>query len=137
MPLPGPVLPFVVQPLQAAEFAAREGLTIYTVGVGADEMMVRDFFGSRVVNPSADLDEETLQSIADRTGGQYFRARDAAGLAEIYRILDELEPVESDVEVVRPVDELFYWPLSLAFIVAVLSAMVLLWPGRITELKAA
>jgi Ca-activated chloride channel family protein len=50
-----------VQPLQAAEFAARDGLTVYTVGVGADEMMVQDFFGSRVVNPSADLDEDTLR----------------------------------------------------------------------------
>ncbi len=111
-----------VQPLQAAEFAAREGLTIYTVGVGADEMMVQDFLGSRVVNPSADLDEDTLRAIAERTGGMYFRARDAEGLAEIYRQLDELEPVESDVESVRPVDELFYWPLGLAYALALLAA---------------
>ncbi|MGA0265634.1 MAG: vWA domain-containing protein [Lysobacterales bacterium] len=120
-----------VQPLQAAEFAAREGLTIYTVGVGADEMMVRDFFGSRVVNPSADLDEETLQTIAERTGGRYFRARDAAGLAEIYRLLDELEPVESDVEAIRPVDELFYWPLGLAYLLAGIAAAAVLRPVRL------
>lgn len=126
-----------VQPLQAAEFAAREGLTIYTVGVGADEMMVRDFFGSRVVNPSADLDEATLQTIADRTGGQYFRARDAAGLAEIYRLLDELEPVESDVEAVRPVDELFYWPLGSAYLLAAVAAAFMFWPGRASRLSAA
>ena len=125
-----------VQPLQAAEFAAREGLTIYTVGVGADEMMVRDFFGSRVVNPSADLDEETLQTIAERTGGRYFRARDAAGLAEIYRILDELEPVESDVESVRPVDELFHWPLGLAYLLALLTAIAVSRPGRMTGATA-
>ena len=111
-----------VQPLQAAEFAAREGLTVYTVGVGADEMMVQDFFGSRVVNPSADLDEETLRAIAERTGGNYFRARDAQALAEIYLMLDELEPVESDVEAVRPVDELFYWPMSLAYLLAMIAA---------------
>lgn len=117
-----------VQPLQAAEFAAREGLTVYTVGVGADEMRVQDFFGSRVVNPSADLDEETLQAIAARTGGRYFRARDAAGLARIYDILDELEPVESDVETIRPVNELFYWPLGLAWIIAVLASLVTLIP---------
>jgi Ca-activated chloride channel family protein len=119
-----------VQPLQAAEFAAREGLTIYTVGVGADEMMVQDFFGSRVVNPSADLDEDTLRTIAERTGGRYFRARDAAGLAQIYELLDELEPVESDVEVVRPVDELFYWPLSLAYLLALAAAVSKLRPGQ-------
>ncbi len=117
-----------VQPLQAAEFAARQGLTIYTVGIGADEMMVQDFFGSRVVNPSADLDEETLRTIAERTGGVYFRARDADGLAEIYRILDKLEPVESDVEAVRPVDELFYWPLSMAYVFAVFAALLSIRP---------
>ena len=117
-----------VQPLQAAEFAARDGLTIYTVGVGADEMMVQDFFGSRVVNPSADLDEETLRTIAERTGGRYFRARDAKGLEKIYEILDELEPIESDVEIVRPVDELFYWPMGLAYVFALLSALYMIRP---------
>lgn len=112
-----------VQPLQAAEFAAREGLTIYTVGVGADEMVVQDFFGSRLVNPSADLDEGTLTDIAGRTGGRYFRARDTAALTNIYEILDELEPVESDIERVRPVDELFFWPLGLAYVLAIVSVL--------------
>jgi Ca-activated chloride channel family protein len=117
-----------VQPLQAAEFAARDGLTVYTVGVGADEMMVQDFFGSRVVNPSADLDEDTLRTIAERTGGRYFRARDAEGLERIYEILDELEPVESDVEIIRPVDELFYWPLGIAYLLALLAALLSIRP---------
>ena len=88
------------------------------MGVGADEMMVQDFFGSRLVNPSADLDEDTLRAIADRTGGAYFRARDAEALAEIYEQLDQLEPVESDQEAIRPVDELFFWPLTAAFLLA-------------------
>ena len=117
-----------VQPLQAAGFAARDGLTVYTVGVGADEMMVQDFFGSRVVNPSADLDEDTLQAIADQTGGRYFRARDARSLEKIYEILDELEPVESDVETIRPIDELFYWPLGLAYLLALLAAVFSIRP---------
>jgi Ca-activated chloride channel family protein len=119
-----------VQPLHATEFAAREGLRIYTVGVGADEMMVQDFFGSRLVNPSADLDEDTLRAIAERTGGAYFRARDAVGLAQIYEQLDKLEPVESDQEAVRPVDELFYWPLSLAFALALAAALLQMRPVR-------
>ena len=117
-----------VQPLQAAEFAARDALTVYTVGVGADEMMVQDFFGSRVVNPSADLDEDTLRSIAERTGGRYFRARDTKELENIYEILDELEPVESDVEIIRPVDELFYWPMGIAYALALLAAMFSIRP---------
>ena len=118
-----------VQPMQATEFAAREGLKIYTVGVGADEMMVQDFFGSRLVNPSADLDEDTLKAIAERTGGAYFRARDAEALAEIYQQLDELEPVESDQEAIRPVDELFHWPLSVALLLALAGAGFSMLPG--------
>jgi len=119
-----------VQPLQAAGFAASDGLTIYTVGVGADEMMVQDFFGSRVVNPSADLDEDTLRTIAEQTGGRYFRARDARGLEKIYEILDELEPVESDVEIIRPVDELFHWPMGVAYVLALLAALISIRPFR-------
>jgi len=126
-----------VQPMQATEFAAREGLKIYTVGVGADEMMVQDFFGSRMVNPSADLDEDTLKAIAKRTGGEYFRARDAEDLARIYEKLDELEPVESDEESVRPVDELFFWPLSLAFVLGVGAALIATRPGLRREVSAA
>jgi Ca-activated chloride channel family protein len=125
-----------VQPLQATEFAAREDLTIYTVGVGADEMMVQDFFGTRLVNPSADLDEDTLKAIAERTGGKYFRARDAKALEEIYAQLDELEPVESDEETVRPIDELFFWPLSAAFVILILTGLLLLWRPGSTAVNA-
>ncbi len=117
-----------VQPLQATEFAAREGLRIYTVGVGADEMMVQDFFGSRMVNPSADLDEDTLTAIAERTGGAYFRARDAESLAQIYEQLDELEPVESDEEIIRPIDELFFWPLGIGFLIGLAAILLAIRP---------
>jgi Ca-activated chloride channel family protein len=126
-----------VQPMQATEFAAREGLTIYTVGVGADEMMVQDFFGSRLVNPSADLDEDTLRAIAERTGGEYFRARDAQALEEIYAQLDKLEPVESDQESVRPVNDLFYWPLSVAFLIAVMCGIAILWRQSLFRVRTA
>jgi Ca-activated chloride channel family protein len=125
-----------VEPLQATEFAAREGLRIYTVGVGADEMMVQDFFGSRLVNPSADLDEDTLKAIAERTGGAYFRARDAEALAHIYDQLDELEPVESDQEAIRPVDELFHWPLALALALALVAALLVLRPAAAARRRA-
>jgi Ca-activated chloride channel family protein len=108
----------VVEPLEAADLAASEGLKIYTVGVGADEMIVRSIFGTRRVNPSADLDEETLTAIAKKTGGLYFRARDTEELEKIYQILDKFEPIERDVKRFRPRQSLYYWPLSLAFIIA-------------------
>lgn len=91
--------------------------------------MVQDFFGSRLVNPSADLDEDTLKAIAERTGGVYFRARDAEALAKIYEVLDELEPVESDQEAIRPVDELFFWPLSLAFLLVLAALLFAMLPN--------
>ncbi len=115
-----------VDPLQAAELAARESLTVYTIGIGADEMIVRGLLGSRRVNPSADLDEKMLRAIADQTGGQYFRARDTAELEKIYLLLDELEPVERDAEIFRPVAALFHWPLATAiFLVTLLMTLKL------------
>lgn len=105
-----------VAPLEAAGLAAREGLRIYTIGVGADAVLVRNLFGLRRVNPSADLDEDTLKGIADRTGGRFFRARDTEELEEIYRLLDRLEPAASDPKQFRPQASLFHWPLALSLL---------------------
>lgn len=119
-----------VDPRKAAELAAQREMVIYTIGVGADAMTVRTLFGERQINPSADLDEETLTTIAESTGGRYFRARDTEELAEIYTILDELEPAESDEEGFRPVKELFYWPLAAAVVLALAGMVLLALPGR-------
>ena len=110
-------------PLKAAEIAAQHQLKIYTIGIGADELLVRSLFGTRRVNPSADLDEKTLQAIADTTGGRYFRARNTEELEQIYQILDQLEPVEKDKQFFRPKAELFYWPLSISLALASLLAI--------------
>ncbi|MDD5580384.1 MAG: VWA domain-containing protein [Methylobacter sp.] len=107
-----------VSPLKAAELAAENQLKIYTIGVGADEMLVRSFFGTHKVNPSRDLDEKTLTAISDKTRGRYFRARDTDELNKIYQLLDQLEPVEKDKQYFRPRSELYYWPLSLALFIA-------------------
>ncbi|GFO76158.1 Ca-activated chloride channel homolog [Bathymodiolus platifrons methanotrophic gill symbiont] len=105
-----------VSPIKAAEIAAQHHLKIYTIGIGADEMIVRSFFGSQRVNPSRDLDEKTLTVIAEKTGGRYFRARNTDELKQIYHLLDELEPVEKDKQFFRPRSELFFWPLSIALL---------------------
>jgi len=112
-----------VDPLKAAELAAQRKVIIYTIGIGADALTVRGLFGLRQINPSADLDEQTLTAIATMTGGRYFRARNTEELAEIYGVLDELEPAESDEAGFRPVTELFYWPLGLALALAVLGGL--------------
>lgn len=107
-----------VKPRKAAELAAEKGLKIYTIGIGADEMVLSSLFGSRIVNPSADLDEETLNAIADRTGGRYFRARNTLELEKIYSLLDTLEPTEHEAQMFRPRRALFYWPLGMALCLA-------------------
>ena len=118
-------------PLKAAELAAMNGLKIYTVGMGAEAMSVRRFFTRETINPSADLDENTLIAIAQKTGGRYFRARDTEELTEIYAELDRLEPVEKEHEVFRPISELYPWPLGMALGVALLLFLVPLIPtGR-------
>ncbi len=105
-----------IQPLKAAELAQKEGLKIYTIGIGADEVYRRTIFGNRRVNPSLDLDEATLRKIAKMTGGQYFRARNTKDLNKIYAMLDELEPLAKEDQFYRPTENLFYYPLALSML---------------------
>jgi Ca-activated chloride channel family protein len=112
-----------VEPLKAADLAASEAVRIYTIGIGADSMLVRTPFGTRRV-ASSDLDEDTLQAIADKTGGRYYRARDTESLQDIYALLDAMEPVSEDEQSYRPIDELYTWPLGGAFLISLLLALL-------------
>ena len=118
----------VIQPMQAAQLAKDMGIRIYTIGVGADRMAVQTAFGPEIVNPSEDLDEATLTKIAKLTGGRYFRAHDVKGLAEIYALLDKLEPVSGEPLYIRPSVSLYFWPLSAALILTMLLALMLIVP---------
>jgi Ca-activated chloride channel family protein len=100
-----------LDPDKATELAVANDLRIYTIGIGADRLRVDSLFGSRVVNPSADLDEAMLTRMAEATGGRYFRARDSAELAGVYRAIDALEPVADANQSLRPIDELYWIPL--------------------------
>jgi Ca-activated chloride channel family protein len=113
-----------ITPEQANELAVNNGVTIYTIGVGADKMLVQSFFGNRQVNPSQDLDEGMLTDIATSTGGQYFRARDAESLKQIYATLDELEPIARESKQMRPLQALYYYPLGLALLITFLMGLV-------------
>ena len=114
-----------IEPRKAAELAAKEGVRIYTIGVGSEP---RGAFGLSM--GGAQIDEPTLEAIAEATGGRFFRARDLRGLQAIYSALDELEPQVSEEQTYRPVEDLFQWPLGAALL---LSALIGLWrilPGR-------
>jgi Ca-activated chloride channel family protein len=119
-----------IDPIKAAELAQQIGLRIYTIGIGAEQMVVSSITGGmRRVNPSADLDEATLTKIADLTGGRYFRAKDTAGLQDIYRLLDEFEPVAEPEAGFRPITSLYYWPLAGAFVLTSFLALMNLLSG--------
>jgi len=112
-----------IKPIAAAKQAAKNNIKIYTIGIGADQMIKRGFFGDQRVNPSADLDEKTLTEIASVTNGQYFRARNQDDLQKIYDTINKLQPVDSDFLEFRPEKNLFFWPLSLA--IAILLVVVI------------
>jgi len=98
-----------VEPLKAADLAAQEKIKIYTIGVGSLR--------------SRDLDEQSLNTIAEKTGGRYFRATNIDDLLQIYALLDEIEPVAQDELSYRPVEELFYYPLAIALLLSALIAL--------------
>jgi len=112
-----------LDPNKSIELAVAEHVKIYTIGIGAEAMRVDGFFGSRIVNPSADLDARLLTTMAEKTGGHFYRARNTQELAQIYSEIDKLEPSADAQEQFRPVDELFYWPLSAALLVALFAAL--------------
>lgn len=121
-----------LDPIEAAKLAKHAGIKIYTVGVGADKQTRRSLlFGTTTFNPSAELDEETLKTVAKLTGGQYFRARSTEELAQIYDLLDQLEPVEDKPEIYRPVQELYYWALLSSFLILLLPLIINLLKGLV------
>jgi Ca-activated chloride channel family protein len=84
-----------VSPLTAAEAAKTLGYRVYTIGTGTRGLApypVKGPFGNTVYQPmQVSIDEDTLQRIADETGGRYFRATDTESLEGIYEEIDELE----------------------------------------------
>lgn len=107
-----------VSPLEAAELAKENKIRIYSVGIGAQEMVVQGILGPQVINPSADLDEDTLKKIATLTQGQYFRAQDEKTLINILESINQLEPIETPSNMLRPITALFYWPLAVAMLLS-------------------
>ena len=111
-----------VPPLTAAESAKALGYRVYTIGAGTRGSAPYpqiDPFGRKVyVNMPVDVDEETLQRIAEETGGRYFRATDTESLRQIYADIDRLETTSLEGLQYLDYDELYVW--------LVLAALVLL-----------
>lgn len=101
---------------QAMTLAQKEGVKIYTIGVGNDRYM-ETVFGIKLGGNSG-LDEKSLQQIADATKGTYFRAKNTESLQKIYDIIDKMEPNSNEDKFVQETKELYYIPLLAAFLLA-------------------
>jgi Ca-activated chloride channel family protein len=103
-----------IPPLTAAEAAQALGIKVYTVGVGtrgtAPFPRGYNLLGQKVYTQvPVDIDEKTLQQIADKTGGKYFRADSTDTLRKIYDEIDKLEKTEAEVKRYVQIQELFPW----------------------------
>lgn len=101
-------------PREAANIAAEADIRIHTIGVGAKIKIGHDILGrKRQRRVPQQIDEATLRYIADKTGGQYFRAEDPESLKNIYQELDKLEP-NPEQQTFRQQRSLLHWPLGVA-----------------------
>lgn len=97
-----------IRPDTAAQLAQTLNVRVYTVGVGSAPA------GGGGRRFGGGIDEETLQRIADATGGAYFRATDERALAEIYQTIDQLEKTELGTQREVQVQDLSGYALLLA-----------------------
>jgi len=114
-----------ITPEKAAELAAATGVRVHTIafgGAGGYSM-----FGIPLPGGGDEIDETALRQIAEKTGGRFFRARDADELAGIYAELDRLEPVAAAGVAVQPRIERYAGPLVLALLLVLLHFA---WPWR-------
>jgi Ca-activated chloride channel family protein len=90
----------VVEPAEAADAARQFGIKIYAIGVGSTGQApfpAIDPFGRELLVPRpVKLDEGTLRTMAEKTGGRYFNARDTGALERVYAEIDQLEKTFSE-----------------------------------------
>ena len=123
-----------IDPVTATDLAKAMEVRVYTIGVGRGgqvpmPMQVRDPFSGQVtrrtVMTEVEIDEDLLKKIADRTGGEFFRATDSASLRNIFDRIDHLEKSEIKLAAYRRYREL-YFPVLLAS-AAIFSLSGMLW----------
>ncbi len=111
-------------PSVAADIAANKKIKVYTIGVGGRgpaPFAINDpLFGRRVVYQNVDMDETTLKSIAEKTGGRFYRAEKPEQLASIYETIGQLEKSPAKVVSHAEYEPLYLWFLIPAFILLAL-----------------
>ncbi|MCK7594562.1 vWA domain-containing protein [Pseudomarimonas salicorniae] len=119
-----------LDPESATQLAVQHGLRVHTIGMGSEDGGRSGLFGLMMPATGAEIDEAMLTSIAERTGGRYFRARNARELAEIYAELDRLEPLPESASPVRLQRERFMLPLAAGLAVLMLAWALPRWPRK-------
>ena len=117
-----------IQPLAAAEAAKAMGVKIYTVGVGVRgdaPIPVHDSVGNtRLIMAKVDVDEKTLQAVAEETGGKFYRATDTDSLQMIYQQINQFEKNAQTVQRFERTEELYLWALIPALAILCFSLML-------------
>ena len=105
-----------IGPVTAGQMARALGVRVYTIGAGGQGLaripIDNRLRGRRYANVEVDIDEASLQEVAEITGGRYFRATDREGLGQIYEEIDALETTEIEVQNFTRYGELFHYPLA-------------------------
>ncbi|MGB2981786.1 MAG: VWA domain-containing protein, partial [Candidatus Zixiibacteriota bacterium] len=100
-----------IDPITAAQAAKAMNVKIYTIGAGkpgnAPYPVDDPIFGKRYIYVENEIDEATLQQIAQITGGEYFRAKDEEALSRIYKQISKMEQTEIKVKEYMQYNELF------------------------------
>jgi Ca-activated chloride channel family protein len=125
-----------IAPIAAAEAAKALGVKIYTIGVGVRgeaPIPVKDERGnSHIIMARVDVDEKTLQTVADLTGGRFYRATDTDSLQRIYEQINGFEKSAQTVQKFEHVQELYSWALIPSLLLLGLSTLLqLTWLRRL------
>jgi len=117
-----------IDPLNAAENAAKFGIKVYTIGIGSNgsAMLPRNINGFRTrIQIPVEIDEDLLKTISNQTGGSYFRATTEERLDAIYAQIDDLEksPVQSYGLKIDPPEE-FRWFVIPGLILLILPLII-------------
>lgn len=118
-----------ISPLTAAHATKALHIKVYTIGAGsrgnAPIPVGRDPFGRTIYrNVPVDIDEKTLQAIAQETGGMYFRATSTHDLTSIYQEIDKLETTTRHLKDFSSATDLFFYPLSASLLCFLLWALL-------------
>ena len=127
-----------IDPQTATAIASEFGIKVYTIGVGSEGMALspigRNRNGTyRFARSRVEIDDQLLMQIAKETGGEYYRAINAAELQRIYAKIDELEKTEMEISIIRREKEYFRYSLAaglglLLLFLFIKYQLIRLWP---------